>query len=195
MEVTSHQDNPKPAPGRLALVQDFVNTLNMERGTEELLGPEDARDWLAGRGLLDPTVRVTGPEFRRLVEFRESLRGLLAVHNGACAEQGVDLDRLGALARSSTLNVTFGPDGDAHLVPTDSQSAGLDRAIAVMLAIIFRATVEGTWRRLKACRSERCRWVFFDNTKNRSGAWCVMDVCGSRAKMREYRRRSAAKSG
>lgn len=195
MEVISHQDNPKPAPGRLALVQDFVNTLNMERGTEELRGPEDARNWLAGRGLLGPTVGVTQPEFRRLVEFRESLRGLLAAHNHAPAEQSAGVHGLVTLVRSSTLNVTFGPDGEAHLVPTNSQSGDVDCAIAVMLAIIFRATVEGTWGRLKACRSERCRWIFFDNTKNRSGTWCVMDVCGSRAKMREYRRRSAAKSG
>jgi predicted RNA-binding Zn ribbon-like protein len=50
----------------------------------------------------------------------------------------------------------------------------------------------GTWDRLKACRQETCRWAFYDNTKNRSGVWCTMEVCGNRAKARSYRERQSA---
>jgi predicted RNA-binding Zn ribbon-like protein len=46
-----------------------------------------------------------------------------------------------------------------------------------------------TWARLKACRSDTCRWAFYDHSKNRSGHWCSMEVCGARHKAREYRAR------
>jgi predicted RNA-binding Zn ribbon-like protein len=42
---------------------------------------------------------------------------------------------------------------------------------------------------LKACRNADCHWIFYDATKNRSGAWCEMGLCGNRAKARSYRER------
>ncbi len=47
--------------------------------------------------------------------------------------------------------------------------------------------VDGTWSRLKACR--QCEWAFYDWSKNRSGRWCAMSVCGNRTKVRAYRAR------
>ncbi|HKC76276.1 MAG TPA: CGNR zinc finger domain-containing protein [Chloroflexota bacterium] len=49
--------------------------------------------------------------------------------------------------------------------------------------------------RLKICRNETCRWAFYDYSKNRSGAWCTMAVCGSRSKARTYRQRRRQSSG
>ena len=51
------------------------------------------------------------------------------------------------------------------------------------------------WKRLKACRLHTCEWAFYDHTKNRSGAWCNMAVCGNRAKARAYRERRAGVAG
>ncbi|MGH2778535.1 MAG: CGNR zinc finger domain-containing protein, partial [Actinomycetota bacterium] len=31
--------------------------------------------------------------------------------------------------------------------------------------------------------------AFYDHSKNRSGKWCTMRVCGNRAKTRAYRER------
>jgi predicted RNA-binding Zn ribbon-like protein len=61
---------------------------------------------------------------------------------------------------------------------------------ARLLVVAVGAASEGTWR-LKVCRNEGCLWAFYDGSKNRSGSWCTMDVCGSRAKMRAYRRRKS----
>ena len=57
------------------------------------------------------------------------------------------------------------------------------------------AIAEGTWARLKACERDSCRWAFYDRSKNRSGHWCSMDVCGAREKNRRaYRRRRASRA-
>jgi predicted RNA-binding Zn ribbon-like protein len=65
----------------------------------------------------------------------------------------------------------------------------VDGALAALLAIVHDAMVAGSWARLKACREHTCAWAFYDHSKNRSGAWCSMSVCGSRSKARTYRQR------
>ncbi|WP_091089634.1 CGNR zinc finger domain-containing protein [Micromonospora nigra] len=35
----------------------------------------------------------------------------------------------------------------------------------------------------------RCRWVFYDHARNRTGVWCRMAECGNRRKVREHRSR------
>jgi predicted RNA-binding Zn ribbon-like protein len=66
---------------------------------------------------------------------------------------------------------------------------GIDGALGRVVAIVFRSMADGTWERLKACREGDCEWAFYDWSKNRSGAWCDMAVCGNRAKARAYRER------
>ena len=43
--------------------------------------------------------------------------------------------------------------------------------------------------RLSACRDEHCRVAFYDKSRNRSRAWCSMEVCGNREKARSFRAR------
>ena len=73
-------------------------------------------------------------------------------------------------------------------------AVGLALAIGLgwLLSFVYAATADGTWPRLKACREHTCEWAFYDHTKNRSGAWCSMAVCGNRAKARTYRARRAS---
>ena len=44
---------------------------------------------------------------------------------------------------------------------------------------------DGHWQRMKACRNPQCRWVFYDHSRNRTGTWCSMRVCGNRHKVRD----------
>jgi predicted RNA-binding Zn ribbon-like protein len=183
--------NLKPAPGSLALVQDFVNTRNYFQGGDLLGDAEEAIARLAERGLLAEGERVGEAERRCLVAFREALRGLLSAHNGvAGAEPGEDARTLNGLAASAALRVRFGPDGNPTLEPR-SGGGTAERVMARLLAEAVRAEAEGRWGRLKACRNEGCRWAFYDASRNRSGKWCNMDVCGARHKMRVYRERKS----
>ena len=40
--------------------------------------------------------------------------------------------------------------------------------------------------RVKQCQGEKCRWLFFDATKNKSRRWCEMEICGNRAKQKRH---------
>ena len=80
----------------------------------------------------------------------------------------------------------FDPTGSSRLVPGANGVAG---ALGTIVAAVHDAVYGGTWTRLKACECGHCRWAFYDASRNRSGRWCSMSVCGSRERsQRAYRR-------
>jgi predicted RNA-binding Zn ribbon-like protein len=180
-------NNPKPAPGALGLVQDFVNTRNYLQGGDLLGSVAEANRRLTERGLLEEGEGVGEAGRRRLVGFREALRVVLLAHNGA-AEAGPGVEGLNGFAASAALGVGFGADGRPNLGPGVGDGP-VERIVARLLAEVFRADAEGRWDRLKACRNPGCCWVFYDASKNGMGRWCDMRVCGARHKMRRYRER------
>jgi predicted RNA-binding Zn ribbon-like protein len=175
----------QPAPGALALVQAFVNTADLEEGWDILADPAGLRDWLVERGLLEPTALLTDAELAQAVGVREAIRALLFANNGS----GDDASAVALLNRAAVgapVVVRFAADGQPQAVPAGGGFAG---AIARLLGIILAAHIDGTWPRLKACRNDVCRWAFYDTSKNQSGHWCTMAICGSRRKTRAYRER------
>jgi predicted RNA-binding Zn ribbon-like protein len=42
----------------------------------------------------------------------------------------------------------------------------------------------GETERIKICKNERCRWVFYDRTKGKTRCWCSDKVCGNRERVR-----------
>ena len=76
------------------------------------------------------------------------------------------------------------------LVPqTDGLAAGLGR----ILAVVHDSMTDGTWWRFKACPRDVCHWAFYDRSRNGSGKWCSMSVCGNRTNTKAYRRRAASR--
>jgi predicted RNA-binding Zn ribbon-like protein len=148
----------------------LVNTTDGEH--RELLA-----EWLEENGVAARPAALV-----RAREVREALRELLIANNErrpAPAEAAETLER--AAARSG-LTLRFSPS--AELVPL---ADGVDGALGRVLAAALSAMWDGSWTRLKACRN--CHWAFYDESRNRSAAWCSMQLCGNRLKTRAYRRR------
>lgn len=118
------------------------------------------------------------------------MRTLLAANNGMAGVDGEAIRTLNRAAGKAGLTVRFGEDGRAALLPI---AGGVDGALARVLAAVHAGMEEGTWGRLKTCRNQGCVWAFYDRSKNRSGRWCSMGVCGNWTKTRAYRRRTSAR--
>jgi predicted RNA-binding Zn ribbon-like protein len=193
----SDDNTEREAPGELRTVQEFINTDHVhphlppgQKDTRDNMGsPETFAAWLIGEGLVSPDTPVSSEELRSAREVREALRALAYANHGG----PLDPDAMQTLDRASQraeLHVHFEPDGRALLVPCGE---GVDAAIGRVLAIVYRSMADGTWPRFKACREGSCQWAFYDYSKNVSGAWCNMKVCGNRAKARAYRERHGSK--
>jgi predicted RNA-binding Zn ribbon-like protein len=176
-----------PAPGPLRLVQLFVNTNDLETGPDLLPDATALGTWLHERGLLDAGAPVTAEDHARAIELREAIRGLVSAHAGLPHDPRA-ADIVNAAGERAGLRPVL-DDPATRFEPTAS---GVDGALGRIVAAIHAATVDGTWPRLKACERDVCRWAFYDHSKNRSGHWCSMAVCGQREKNRRaYRRRVA----
>lgn len=185
--------DPKPAPGPLAAVQDFVNTASRMHGDDALETAAQSTAELTALGLIADGDHINETDRQRLVAFREALRDLLLAHNSTAnhrADRGASAKALDDIAGAVSMRVRFSPDGRPMLQP-DADGAPVDQVIGRVLAAIAAAEAEGNWQRMKACRNDDCRWAFYDASRNRSGRWCDMNVCGVRHKMRTYRERQA----
>jgi predicted RNA-binding Zn ribbon-like protein len=183
---SSGSKSPQPggrvaAPGRLGVLQAFVNThfdLVGEHGADLFATPVGIGAWMTDQKLLDGDARVSAADRERVLVIREGLRSLIAARDPAALS--APLNR--ALAGAS-LEVRMTPRG-AELVPVGSSE--VDRALGSLLAILAAAMVDGSWLRLKVCPGRHCGWVFYDHSRNNSGRWCSMSVCGGREKARAH---------
>ena len=177
-----------PAPGRLRVVQQFINSLDIEAGTEEFQTPGQLSGWLVSHRLGTRAPRLTSKDLERTRRFRDLLRALAAGNNGKSRSRQLQRQLNRDLAVLSFVAAV--EDGNvATLRPTGK---GIDRALSQLAAIVIEEMICGHWSRMKECADDICRWVFYDHSRSRTGIWCTMADCGSRAKSRAYYRRRTA---
>jgi predicted RNA-binding Zn ribbon-like protein len=174
----------EPAPGRLRLVQRFVNTVDHEHGREMLSSPSRLRDVLAELGLVDADADVGDEDLAQALALREALRALALANNGVPPGRAAG-ELLGQAAASGRLGIRF--EGGTPVLL--GEAFGVPGALATLAGIVAVAFADGTWQRLKACRRDVCGWLFYDRSRNRSARWCDMAVCGNRTTTRAYRAR------
>src|SRR3954454_8212729 len=176
------------APGRLELLQRFINSHNHDfpDDWDRLGSAAKAQAWLREKGLVGPRERVSAADAALLCELREALRALVVAHHG----EPPDPTAVAFVRRASAAaGLTVGLD-DTGRTRLEAEQRGVDGAVATLLGILHEAQLTGEWARMKACR--KCEYAFFDRSKNRSAAWCAMSICGNRTKNRAYYRRRRA---
>ena len=140
-----------------------------------------ARDWFVAEGHAPP-VELDPVDVATLRTVRELVRDVVSPWSAAAGPARVELDRL---TTGLVLRPGWAP-GPLHLDPTGT---GLEPFLGWLVLTAHEATIAGTWRRLKSCRNNHCRWVYFDHSRNATGTWCATQACGSRHKARAYRQR------
>lgn len=181
--ASDRDDRRLAAPGDLELLRDFINTLDVLPGNEELGDPGGLARWLAERRLVPDGSALGEKGLARARGLREALRAMLLKNAGfpLAPEAAEAFDEAAAAAR---LRVRTGEKGKLELLPAGA--GGLDHAVGRLVSIAFAAQQDGTWPRLKACLE--CQWALYDRTKNHSAAWCGSQ-CGARVRARRHRRR------
>lgn len=142
------------------LLVDFLNTIDVELGTDVLASEVDFRRWALEHG-------VEPGDLDEARGIRSALRDLVC--GESCTLPEVSLRTIAT------------PHGVVLEGDTVARSAV---AIATVL------TIQGRMGRVKLCPTEDCRQAFFDRSRNSSRTWCTMAVCGNRVKARTFRNKS-----
>jgi predicted RNA-binding Zn ribbon-like protein len=190
------------APDGLALVQEILNTRAIGRAGDDLLAGEAVgQDWLRGavreqakrQGGAAPAGEPGAADLAAVRELRARLVEILQ-SRGRLDDDG----RPAAPARASgrvAAELLVGRDGEVRLVPPKAASWG-SWLVSAAWAEVLLAQHAGTWARLKLCREPACASAFYDLSRNNSGVWHDVRVCGNAANLRasRLRRKQQAKT-
>ncbi|MDQ7904397.1 ABATE domain-containing protein [Phytohabitans sp. ZYX-F-186] len=203
METLSGVERMRIVGGDLAL--DYVNTRSGPPDgppdDDVLHGYEDVVAWASYVGMLTGSEAArlgrqasTEPDeaqavFRRALRVRDDLDALFRAAPAGGRPSARHLGRL----RDDTAEAV----AHARLVPAEggyrwrwTEPRDLGRPLWPVVHAATELLTAGPLDRIKACAG--CRFLFVDESKNRSRRWCSMDDCGTAAKIRRYVARRAA---
>ena len=183
------------ATDELAFVHDLMNTVSGGKPTRaDLLADlNSARVWLdtclddladvAGTPRWD--IELTADDLDGIRALRADLRHLAEVrHDGSDTRPDVPL-------QSATAALQLNSDGSVVLRP---RGTGARQVTSLVLSVIYRAQLADTWRRIKLCRNPKCAAIFYDRSRNNSGVWHDVRVCGNAVNLRASRARRQAEA-
>ena len=154
----------RPAPGGLALVQDFLNTGSQQHGLPDLLATAPgARRWslrAAQAWSAQRRIQVQAPVLARdglaeLRDLRAAVEGLVT-----CGAAGASMGDVGEI------RLTLSRGGELCWLPAGD---GWRWWSAAVCAEILASQEKGTWYRLKQCATATCRVAFYDRSWDNSG--------------------------
>ncbi|MFI6779450.1 CGNR zinc finger domain-containing protein [Micromonospora sp. NPDC050276] len=189
-----------PAPGGLGLVQDLLNTISagVPRQPDLLNDLDSAAEWAqqavaqwsAATGRPAPDVTLDPAGLRELRIFRDELLDEIEARLHATPESGQPATGTAtqALTGSRTAGATLRLDEDGS-VQLEPAGAGAELLVSLVLAALFEAQLADVARRIKTCRNPRCRVAFYDRSRNNSGVWHSVRVCGHPTNLRAHRAR------
>jgi predicted RNA-binding Zn ribbon-like protein len=194
--------------GHLAL--DFVNTLgglleaSPNRGDEFLTDYGDLLGWSRLTGVLDDegAERLARLARRRPAEAAQAfsdalrLRALVdrvfrSLANGKAPAEA-DLVRLRDDATHALERGRLAPNGNTFEWAW-AQSRELEAPLWPLAYAAVELLTSAPLERLRCCA--RCRWLFLDESRNRSRRWCSMEECGTAVKKERYVARRRARRG
>ena len=186
-----------PAPGALGLAQDLLNTAPAGHKPDLLADLASARTWVseataqwsAATGRPVPEVVLDAGDLHLLQTFRDDLREVIAKEHDGTPDTGPaapDTRPAAPVLYTAAAALQLGADGSVRLHP---QETGPQALVMLVLAALFEGQQAGTGRRLKTCRNPRCQVAFYDRSRNASGVWHSVRVCGNAINLRAHRER------
>ena len=107
------------------------------------------------------------------------------------------LDHVAAEAASALAASRLVPDADGGVRPDGGGLAGAGLHLPLHRAVLaaYDVLTSGDVAHVGRCAGHGCGWLFFDPSHRRH--WCIMAICGNRAKARAFaeRRRAGAVTG
>lgn len=173
--------------GRLAL--DFCNSLSggPHEGAVDRIGtPLHFAAWARRRGFACEDA-PGAPLLRRLHRLRLALHEMVDALSEGRAPAAADLALFNAELAEARAAEQLLVTSDGYAM-TDISRSDLDR-IRYLVVRDAADLLTGDARRVKHCANHDCRWLFYDISKNLSRRWCAMDDCGTKDKVRRFRKR------
>jgi predicted RNA-binding Zn ribbon-like protein len=142
-----------------ALLVDFLNTIDLDDGSDELATEDGLNQWAASHGVQPGALADARAA-------RDALRSLVA----------------GGQPELPAISLRPSCEGDGICLRAETAAEA-----ALSAAVVL--SIQGRIARVKLCQAETCLFAYYDQSRNGSRSWCSMEICGNRAKARTFRAR------
>lgn len=159
----------------------------------EMLTEPEKQDLLA-RAREHPRAAVSA--HRTATRLRDDLYAVFsAVANGRKPEPGA-LESVNLVLSEALANLLVVAADGGFAWEWRSRDEALERVLWPIARSAGELLTAAELPRVRQCADPECTWLFLDTSKNHSRRWCVMEVCGNRAKgRRHYARSRTARAG
>jgi predicted RNA-binding Zn ribbon-like protein len=187
--------------GELAL--DFANTCSgrgFDTLQDHLQRPEHVVAWAGRAKVLPPheaewlaqELAERAPLAARLLAEALALReDVYQLGAAIAAGRPAPSERIASLTATHANALARGrlaPVGDNFGWSWNPREAPVEAIVGPISLSALTLLQQADLTRVKQCQGEKCGWLFFDATKNKSRRWCEMEVCGNRAKQKRFAR-------
>ena len=185
--------------GELAL--DFANT-SSGRGwpthQEHLRAGADVADWAGHARVLPPADAQwlreaaegdAGLGARLLGEALALREDIYVLASELAAGRPAPRERVDSLTRAHArclAHARLAPHEGRFVWNWAPREAPVEAVLGPISLSAMTTLLQADLTRVKQCQGEKCGWLFFDATKNKSRRWCEMEICGNRAKQRRF---------
>lgn len=179
------------------LCLDFLNSDWRDwRGSGRRADRLDDPEWLEGFlrqwGLAAPV--PPDPETRAaLGDLRGRLRAMVEAVVAGQPMAAADVAALNAALAQAPAHLRLVPAGEGYGLEQVTVVDGWPLVAGRIAASFAELLAREDLRRLKICANDDCRWVFFDESRNRTRRWCDDQACGNLMKVRAFRARQKAR--
>jgi predicted RNA-binding Zn ribbon-like protein len=179
------------------LCLDFLNSDWRDwRGTGRREDRLDKQEWfeqfLQDWGLEAPM--PPDPDTRAaLGELRERMRAMVEALVAGRPLADADLDALNRAMEQVPSHPHLVRTKEGYRLEQVVFAQGWSLVIGRIAASFAELMAGEEVRRIKICDNDDCRWIFFDESRNRTRRWCDDRMCGNLMKVRRFRERQKAK--
>ena len=169
---------------------DLLSTLGdrYRQPIERLREPADLDRWLVAAGL-SLTARSSGDDLEDARRLRETVNSLTRAQLLGEPPDADDVRDLNEWARRPPL----APQVDLSLERRWSGGQPVEAALALVAREAVELLTSPDRMLIRECAAApSCSLLYLDRSRAGRRRWCEMERCGSRAKMRSYRRRRGA---
>ncbi len=132
---------------------------------------------------------------KRALVLREAIYRIFSAVSAGLPAQDDDLAVLNAELSRTLACSRIVSSGEGYAWDWMGEEDALDRVLWPVVRDATDLLTSEDLPRVGQCADDRCGWLFFDTSRNRSRRWCSMEDCGNRAKARRHYQRSRATEG
>src|SRR5512143_1533180 len=186
-----------------ALCLDFANTMPDQKApetrAEKLVTYADLLSWAVqseelsvadARRLMNAanhSPAKTAAVLRRARELRQAIYSIFSALARGSAPATKELDILNRYWKNASIHASVGHTGGKfQKIWVVDENDELDRPLWPVAASAAELLIAEELVLARECASDRCSWLFLDNSRNKSRRWCDMKTCGNREKAKRH---------